>query len=548
MNDLKLLFRKDLFIILNNIKLILKNPFRLLPYLFVVGYFSFFYFKRSRTQKLDLDSQELGNLQDAALQSESVNYVLQNMVGGLTLAALAFLMFQLYRSTKKNVSFFGMADVNLLFTSPVSPSMILIYYMIRALIPAVGGSAIFILYSTAQLNDLLDLNALNITIMTLGLTLFFFMLSPIRFLIYTINTKFDILPQIKAGVFGLGLALAALILIPGLMAEKFWQGMFAWIGGKWFDFFPLVGWSRAIMSYLAHENIWISLGFIAVYIIAFFLVLTLVLVHSGHYYEDVLESTKSNEEVKEKIKGQRQQSESAMSLNSDKKLDLPDFGKGAAALYWRNYVHSSRQDFHPLFGLYGLGFAALAVIFAVLSNFDWFSHKVIYGYLLIQILMYFMAGMGRTNVGDLKKPFFILIPASWSAKFWNMIRLDVYQTLIFSFVLIIPTVIIAHLHWLLIPLFPLALLCFYLTGFAIMLSTHAGFDEGWDRKLIRPVIITGVMIFGVLPSIGIGIFVYLFTKQFVWGMLGMGIGMGILAGIMLHVTMDLISRLEFKEI
>jgi hypothetical protein len=53
------------------------------------------------------------------------------------------------------------------------------------------------------------------------------------------------------------------------MAEKFWQGMFAWIGSPWFDFFPLVGWSRGIITFLSHENIWISLGFIAAYLLSF---------------------------------------------------------------------------------------------------------------------------------------------------------------------------------------------------------------------------------------------------------------------------------------
>jgi hypothetical protein len=89
------------------------------------------------------------------------------------------------------------------------------------------------------------------------------------------------------------------------MAEKFWQGMFAWIGSPWFDFFPLVGWSRGIITFVSHENIWISLGFIGVYLLSFLIIVQLVLTHAGYYYEDVLESTQSNEEVKEKAKGKQ---------------------------------------------------------------------------------------------------------------------------------------------------------------------------------------------------------------------------------------------------
>lgn len=546
MNEFKLLIRKDLFILVNNIKLILRNPLRLLPYIFVLGYFGFFYFRRTG-KKQEINTDEIGNLQDAAGQIEEIDFAVQNIAGGITLLALAFLMFQLYRATKKNISFFSMADVNLLFTSPVSPQKLLMYYMIRSIIPSLGGSFLFVIYSTAQLNDVFDLNFWNLALMSIGVTLFFFILSPIKFLIYTLNTKYNILGYIKNGVFALGVILFLMVLIPGMMAEKFWQGMFGWIGSSWFDFFPLVGWSRGIITFVSHENVWISMGFIGVYLLSFLIIVQLVLTHAGYYYEDVLDSTQSNEEVKEKAKGKQNASESAGSLNLNKKLELKDFGTGATALYWRNYVHSSRQDFHPLFGLYGLGFAAIAIIMAVLSNFDWFSHKIIYGYLIMMVGFYFLAGMGRTSVGDLKKPYFILIPASWTSKFWNMIKLDIYQTLIMSVIMIIPTVFIAGLNWGLIILFPYCMVAFYLTGFAITLTTQVGFEEGWDRKLIKPIIIGGVFLFGILPALAAGLFGFIISSQFIYAMLGVSMGIFIVASVMLHVTLDIISKVEFKE-
>jgi hypothetical protein len=197
--------------------------------------------------------------------------------------------------------------------------------------------------------------------------------------------------------------------------------------------------------------------------------------------------------------------------------------------------------------LYGLGFAAIAIIMAVLSNFDWFSHKIIYGYLIMMVGFYFMAGMGRTSIGDLKKPYFILIPASWTSKFWNMIKLDIYQTLIFAFILIIPTVLIADLNLGLIILFPYCMIAFYLTGFAITLTTQVGFEEGWDRKLIKPVIIGGVFLFGILPSLAAGVFGFVISRQFIFAMTGVSMGIFIVAAVMLHVTLDIISKVEFKE-
>ncbi|KEO74469.1 putative ABC exporter domain-containing protein [Anditalea andensis] len=540
MNDFKLLFKKDFYIVLNNIKLILRNPFRLIPYALLVGYFSLFYF-RGRSQRFGDSSTDLKELQ-------GIDYGTQNVIGTLTVIGLIFLTFQLFRATKKNVSFFTMADVNFLFTSPVSPANILIYYMVRSLLPAIGMSLIFIVYGASQMSAAFDLQYSDMILMAIAIALFFFMLSPIKFLIYTLNTKYGILPQIKLGILAMGVILALMIVIPGILADKFWQGMFAWISADWFSLFPLVGWSRGIFGYLYHRNFWISLCFMLPYLVLFFIVLKLVLVHSDEYYEDVLETTQSNEEKKDKIKQKKGNSESAFSLNSGKKLNLPDFGWGANALYWRTYVHSSRQDFHPLFGIYSLGLAAIGVILAILSRMDIMTHKLVYGYFLSTVLLYFIAGMSRSQMGDLKKPFYILIPDTWSAKFWNLIRLDIYQSLIFSVLLIVPTVFIAELDGWLIVMFPICLLSFYITGFTISLTAHVGFEEAWDRKFIKPLITGGVLVFGILPALAMGLFVYLISHQFAYGMWGIGIAMLVVAGIMLHVSLDMMKKVEFKEV
>lgn len=544
MNEIRLLFRKDIFILINNIKLILRNPLRLIPYGAFVAYFFFIYSQRMSSGG-DSGSSDLQNMDSSAL--EQVDFGMQNIVGGLTLAALGILIFQLYSSTKKNVSFFKMADVNLLFTAPVKPANILIYYMARSILPALGGSILFIAYTASQMANSFDLTVGNMAFLILAMALFFFMISPIRFLVYTLHTKYGVIEYIRTGVVVLGISMGAMILIPGLMAEKFWQGMFSWIASPWFDFFPLVGWSRGIASYLFHQNLILSFSFIALYALAYFIVVKLVIQFAGYYYEDVLEATNTNEEKLEKAKGKKEVDEGTYSINSKKQLALPDFGVGAKAFYWRNYVHSSRQDFHPLFGIYSLSMAGLGILFAGLSHFDWFSHKILNVYLILILGIYFMAGIGRTSIGDLKKPFFILIPASWTSKFWNMIKLDIIQMALFASALVVPSVLIAGLSVGLIPSFLISILAFYLTGFAINFIPQVALEETWDKKLIKPVMIGGIFIFGVIPTLILSIIVFAVTEQFVWALVTMSIGMSMIAGILLHVSLDVLKRLEFRE-
>jgi hypothetical protein len=420
--------------------------------------------------------------------------------------------------------------------------------MARSILPALGGSLFFLVYSGGQMARDFELGALGAGFLLLGFALFFFMIFPLRFLIYTLHTRFGIMEYIRGGIVGLGIVLAAMILIPGLMAEKFWQGMFTWIASPWFDLFPIVGWSRGMMGYFVNGNLILSTSYLLLYAITYFTVVKLVIQYAGYYYEDVLESTKSSEEKLEKALGKREVTEDTYSLNSKKQLALPEFGLGAKAFYWRNYVHSSRQDFHPLIGVYTMGLALLGIIFAGLSNFDWFSHKVVYFYLCFMIGFYFLAGIGRASIGDLKKPWFILVPASWASKFWNMVKLDLLQTVIFAVLLIVPSVFLAQINLGLILIFPLGMVFAYLVGLGVNLIPMVGLDEGWDRILIKPLMIGGIFIFGLIPSFILALIVFALTDQFIYGLLTMVVGLGLVAAILVHVTLDILKRLEFNEI
>ncbi len=541
MNEVRLLLKKDFLIFVNNLLLILRNPLRLIPYGIAAGYFVFMYSKGIAgsgkvTSNVDIDA------------AGEVDVTQQNIIGGLTLLALVFFIFQLYRATKNNITFFKMADVNLLFTAPVKPENLLLYYMARSILPALGGSMIFLVYSGGQLASEFDLNALGGLFLLLGFALFFFLIFPLRFLIYTLHTRFGILEQLRLGVLLLGIMLSMLILIPGFLAPVFWEGMFSWISSPWFNLFPIVGWSRGMMAYFVEGNLILSTTYLMLYGITYYAVVKLVIQYSGHYYEDVLEATQNNEDRLEKAKGTKEVTEDAYSLNSKKQLALPEFGLGAKALYWRNYVQSSRQDFHPLIGLYTGGMAVLGIVLAGLGHFDWFSHQVLYFYLLFLLFFYFMAGIGRANIGDLKKPWFILIPASWSSKFWNMIKLDLVQTLIFALLLIVPSVLIGDYNYWLILLFPIGLIFAYVIGLGVNLIPQVGLDEGWDRILIKPLMIGGIVIFGIVPTLFFSGLLFGVTGKFIYGFGAAVLGLGFVAAILTHVTLDILKRLEFKDL
>ena len=99
MNEIRLLFRKDILILINNIKLILRNPLRLLPYAGIAGYIFFMYYLRLKSRGDDTPTPEMPALDVNGIPE--VNFAMQNVIGGVTILALVVLIYQLYSATKK---------------------------------------------------------------------------------------------------------------------------------------------------------------------------------------------------------------------------------------------------------------------------------------------------------------------------------------------------------------------------------------------------------------------------------------------------------------
>jgi len=60
-------------------------------------------------------------------------------------------------------------------------------------------------------------------------------------------------------------------------------------------------------------------------------------------------------------------------------------------------------------------------------------------------------------------------------------------------------------------------------------------------------VLGGIFLFGILPTLGMGVFVFLVSDQFFYGFLAMTTGFLFLAAVMLHVAIDVVKRIEFKE-
>ena len=129
-----------------------------------------------------------------------------------------------------------------------------------------------------------------------------------------------------------------------------------------------------------------------------------------------------------------------------------------------------------------------------------------------------------------------------------MIKLDLVQALLFALLLILPSVVIGDYNYWLIVLFPLGLIFAYVIGLAVNLIPQVGLDEGWDRVLIKPLMIWGIVIFGLVPTLFFSGLLFGITGKFIFGFGAAVLGLGFLAAILTHVALDVLKRLEFKEL
>jgi hypothetical protein len=100
----------------------------------------------------------------------------------------------------------------------------------------------------------------------------------------------------------------------------------------------------------------------------------------------------------------------------------------------------------------------------------------------------------------------------------------------------------------LVLLFPLGLIFSYLIGLGVNMIPQVGLDEGWDRILIKPLMIGGIIVFGIVPTLFFTGLVMGITGNFSYGFGVAVLGLGLVASILTHVTLDIVKRLEFKEL
>ncbi|MDO4288778.1 MAG: putative ABC exporter domain-containing protein [Eubacterium sp.] len=303
-------------------------------------------------------------------------------------------------------SFFTMADVNLLFLSPVSPRKILAYGLIkRAGTTLLIG--VFILFQAANLKSFFGLDTAKIVLLFLGYCLFIFLSELLSLILYAATggnpRAKGLIKNLLYGCVGL---LAAVFVFLAITQGDVMAALVTLLGGKAFQLVPLVGWSTGlIMAAISGDTLW-TLLFLGLNLALGGLIIFLVSRTGSNYYEDVLQSAENTYAMKTAAREGRVVETRDTSKISRKKTGI-GHGRGASVFFFKHLLENRRSGWLGL-NKFTMIFALAAWVLCIFLK-DSLDYLWLFGFLCYVQLLSSVTGRW---VKETILPYIYLVPQS----------------------------------------------------------------------------------------------------------------------------------------
>ncbi|MCI8497635.1 MAG: hypothetical protein HFE85_05230 [Clostridiales bacterium] len=201
-----------------------------------------------------------------------------------------------WQGLSSGASFYTMADVNLLFNSPISPKRVLVYGLVKQ----IGASLLigfFLLFQYAWLNESYGITIPDMLTILVGYALVFFCSRLTAMAIYSFSSGSETRRRVIRFVLIGGTALiSAGAAVPALLGGSgdMLGSLVASANAVWIDFVPVAGWmSAAARGVMTGAALPALLG-LAGGILFIVLFLVIILRMRSDFYEDVLQATEKS--------------------------------------------------------------------------------------------------------------------------------------------------------------------------------------------------------------------------------------------------------------
>lgn len=361
------------------------------------------------------------------MPSTSIRSSSPESFGALSSAALiVFSYFSIKQGIGSGSSFFRMADVNMVFTAPISPKKILIYGFIQQFIVTIF-IMLFVSFQIPNLKNNFPITGFGVLLIYIVVFLLFFAMQLIGMLIYSVASRSNrTRANLDKALNVLMFAFIAGFIIVLLQKQDFLKAAIFYLNNDFFNYIPFIGWFKVVLT-AAVSGIDTSFYISTVLIIVSFIVMIYVIYKlKTDYYEDVLAATERKEQI---IAAKRAGSSGLKFRNTKlKKVQQKYKGSGSIAIFYRHILEFKKSGFFFInkttFIIVGIGIASKYFFAGISSNIPSdasptglgsgdFSFKLI---LFASIYILFFFSMQGKWAQELSKPFIYLIPASSASK------------------------------------------------------------------------------------------------------------------------------------
>ncbi len=473
----------------NSIKELRKNPGKLIAIIFFIAMLGLVIFSRSLNS--DLPSDNLRNMNELyAIVFALYSYVfIATSLKGLSSGA----------------SFYTMADVSLLFSTPISTKRILIYGLIKQM----GTSllvGIFLIYQYAWLNMTYGLSLGGLIAILIGYCIVVFCSQLAAMAIYSFSSGDEKLQsKIKFTIIGLTSFVILYILYKVTTnGENIINSAVEATNSFWINLLPVAGWLKmAVVGIFSANYIYIITG-VGLTLLSVFIVVYAITKTRSDFYEDVLLATEvSHSAITAKKEGYISDTRKNIKVG---KTGINQ-GVGANVFFYKHLIENRRS------GLFLID--RTSIIFMIISiAYAFFTNNVISQnssnvnilpiFIFATYMQIFSTAAGRW-IRELKMPFVYMIPVS---SFSKLIRISEENIL----KILVEAVILFTSIGILLSITPVKIVVYIIAriGFGVLFMSGNILTERLLGSLISKVIIMLlyilVMIILALPGILIAIF------------------------------------------
>ena len=308
------------------------------------------------------------------------------------------------KGLSSGASFFTVADVNLLFLSPVSPQKILTYGLVKQ-----AGTTLllgfFILFQSSNLKSFFGLGTAAVFTLFLGYCLFSFLGELVSMIIYAgISGDPRRKTLVKNGLYALIALAAVLFVATTVQTGDILTALLRLLGSPDFQYIPLMGWTTGIIMRLITGDLAVALIFLALDVLLGAGIVFLVSRTGSDYYEDVLQSAENAYAMKTAAREGRVMETRDTAKISRKKTGIGR-GKGASVFFYKHLLENRRSGtlgINKFTLIYAVAGWALCIFLGDKLDYMWILGMLCY-------LQLFSAVSGRW-IKETALPYIYMIP------------------------------------------------------------------------------------------------------------------------------------------